>query len=191
MKCDVFNKEISYIKEINNQKAIRELLNGLPDYFYEVAASSTGKYHPLFSLGKGGLVRHTKVAVKIANELLNNDSVGYSFNDHEKDLILMSLLLHDGFKHGKTMEKYVRFDHPIISSEYVLNSELLPLNDRKLMASMIASHMGQWNTNQYSDVVLPIPSNRYERFVHMCDYLASRMFLDVKFVNDDIVESRD
>lgn len=191
MKCDVFNKEISYIKDSNNQKAIKELLNGLPDYFYEVAASSTGKYHPLFSLGEGGLVRHTKVAVKIANELLNNDSVGYSFNNHEKDLIIMAILLHDGFKHGKVMEKYARFDHPILSSEYVLESRVLNEEDRKLIAAMIASHMGQWNTNQYSNVVLPVPSNRYERFVHMCDYLASRMFLDVKFKDNDIIESRD
>ena len=51
---------------------------------------------------------------------------------------------------------------------------------------MIESHMGPWNTNNYSDYVLEVPKNKYQKFVHMCDYLASRRFLDVKFKNNDI-----
>ena len=49
------------------------LIELLPNYFFEVPASSTGKYHPEFALGDGGLIRHTKVAVRIAYELLNNN----------------------------------------------------------------------------------------------------------------------
>ena len=45
--------------------------------------------------------------------------------------------------------------------------------------------MGPYNTNAYSDVVLPIPKNKYQKFVHMCDLLASRKFLDIKFDDDD------
>ena len=41
--------------------------------------------------------------------------------------------------------------------------------------------MGQWNKNNYSDINLPKPSNKYEFFVHMCDYLSSKKYLDVKF----------
>ena len=55
----------------------------LPDYFFSVSASSTGKYHPSFSLGNGGLLRHTKVVVKIAYELLAIDD---RFTDNDKDL---------------------------------------------------------------------------------------------------------
>ena len=70
------------------------------------------------------------------------------------------------------------------------NKDKLTLNDTeiKLITNMISSHMGPWNTNNYSDVVLPKPSNKYQRFVHMCDFLASRKFLNVNFENDDIVE---
>lgn len=53
---------------------------------------------------------------------------------------------------------------------------------------MIASHMGEWNTSDYSDITLPLPSNKYERFVHMCDYLSAKKFLDVKFEQNEIVE---
>ena len=52
------------------------LVEGLPSYIWEVGASSTGKYHPAFSLGEGGLLRHTKVAVKIAKVLLENPTFG-------------------------------------------------------------------------------------------------------------------
>src|SRR6185437_7550028 len=69
-------------------------LNQLPDYFYEVAASSTGKYHPAYALGEGGLVRHTRAALGIAEELFKNDTV-QNFDDLEKDIIRVSLLLHD------------------------------------------------------------------------------------------------
>ena len=58
----------------------------------------------------------------------------------------------------------------------------------EFLANVISSHMGIYNTNPYSDVVLPIPHNKYQRFVHMCDFLASRKFLDVKFENNEIKE---
>ena len=74
-KTEVFKKELSYIKNHKFLNDIKVIISLLPDYFFEVPASSTGKYHPSFSLGDGGLVRHTKVAVRIAVELLNNNSV--------------------------------------------------------------------------------------------------------------------
>ena len=54
------------------------------------------------------------------------------------------------------------------------------------MCSMIESHMGKWNTNKYSKVILPLPKDKCERFVHMCDYLSSRNYLDIKFDKLDI-----
>ena len=47
---------------------------------------------------------------------------------------------------------------------------------------MDASHMGRWNTNEYNpDIILPLPKTVEEKFVHMCDYLASRKFINVNF----------
>jgi len=64
------------------------------------------------------------------------------------------------------------------------------LNEEELnlLTSMIESHMGEWNTNAYSNVVLPKPTTKYQKFVHMCDFLSSRKFLDVKFENNDIID---
>lgn len=190
-KKDVFKKELSYIKNEENRRNAEVLISLLPDYFYEIPASSTGKYHPSFSVGEGGLVRHTKAAVRIAYELLNNKTIGGIFSDHEKDLIIVSILVHDGLKEGNPKQKFTVFDHPVLAANFVKqNKSELSWSDEDIdmISSMIESHMGEWNTNQYSSVVLPLPRNRYQKFVHMCDFLSSRKFLDVKFENNEIVE---
>lgn len=192
MKHEIFEKEINYIKNERYKKNAEVLIDMLPDYFFKVPASSTGKYHPSFALNEKGLVRHTKVAVKIAHELLENNCIGYNFKDEEKDLILIALMMHDGLKHGLTEERYTRFDHPVLMASFIKeNKDKTTLTEEEvnLISSVIASHMGQFNTNSYSTVVLPVPNNKNQRFVHMCDYLASRKFLDVKFdENNNIID---
>ena len=46
------------------------LLNNLPEYIWRVPASSTGKYHPAYSLGEGGLMRHQVAVVRFLNFFL-------------------------------------------------------------------------------------------------------------------------
>lgn len=189
-KVEKFATEIGYIKNPKYRENIKILIDLLPDYFFEVAASSTGKYHPSFSLGEGGLLRHTKTAVRIAYEMFQDESISGAFNESEKDMMIMALILHDGLKHGDPKEEYVKFDHPILICDRIReNKEKTTLTDNEILAltNMIESHMGPWNTNKYSDVVLPVPKNKYQKFVHMCDFLSSRKFLDVKFENDEIV----
>ena len=188
MKSEVFNTEINYIKDKRLKENLIVLLNLLPDYFYEVPAASTGKYHPACSLGKGGLVRHVKVATRIALELFN-DSALQSFTDSEKDLMLISLILHDGLKSGLIKSEYTKFDHPILMANYIKdNKDKLTLNDSEInfICKCIESHMGPWTKDYDGNEILRCPSTKYERFVHMCDYLSSRKFLDVKFNNNEI-----
>lgn len=191
-KTDYFKKELEYITNVDYKEDLKFLINALPDYFFMVAASSTGKYHPSFSLGEGGLVRHTKVAVRIAYELLSNPCIGDKYTPREKDLMIVALTLHDGIKHGIPEEKYTRADHPLLASKFVYdNKDNLKMSeeDVKFIMNVIESHMGPWNTHPYTkEEILPIPKNKYQNFVHMCDYLASRKFLDVKFDDNEIIE---
>lgn len=191
-KIEVFKVEINYIKDEERRRDLKTLIKLLPDYFFEIPASSTGKYHPAFSLGEGGLVRHTKVAVRIAYELLNNNTVGAKFSDKDKDLILMALVLHDGVKSGMEHSKYTKFDHPLLVSKLIMENKdklSLEVDDMRKMCSMIESHMGEWNYDSYQQKeLLPKPRTAEQRFVHMCDFLASRKFLDVKFENNNIIE---
>ena len=45
----------------------------------------------------------------------------------------------------------------------------------------LASHMGQWNADRRSGVTLPKPETAFQKFVHQCDYLASRRYLEIDF----------
>ena len=188
-KIETFNKEYNYIKNERYKKNAQIIVDLLPDYFFEVGASSTGKYHPDFSAGPGGLVRHTKAAVRIAYEMFQDESITHMFSQDEKDMMIVGLMVHDGLKHGLVKETYVRFDHPILICNYIRENKAkldFSENEIKALTNMIESHMGPWNTNNYSEVVLPVPSNKYQRFVHMCDFLSSRKFLDIKFDGNDI-----
>lgn len=190
-KIDYFKKELYYIKDQDKRKDAEILINMLPNYFFEIPASSTGKYHPSFACSKHGLVKHTKVAVTIAYEMFKDEILTNKFTEEEKDLIIMALLLHDGVKHGLDKEEYTRFDHPLLISKLIMeNQDKISMNTDEVrkLCKMIESHMGPWNTNNYTKVVLPKPENELERFVHMCDYLASRKFLDIKFNGINIKE---
>ncbi len=190
-KVSFFNREYDYIKNDKYRENAKILVNLLPDYFFSIPASSTGKYHPQFALGEAGLVRHTKVAVKIAHELLQNNTIGNIFTSNEKDLIIISLMLHDGLKSGLEKEKYTRVDHPLLVAQYIKdNSDKLTLTKDEIdfIASCIESHMGEWNKDFNGNEVLPLPKGKYQKFVHMCDFLASKKFLDVHFKDNDIIE---
>ena len=65
MKKEYFNIELSRINDDKVKQSTEIILDLLPDYFYTMPASTSGKYHPHFSLGDGGLVRHIKVACRI------------------------------------------------------------------------------------------------------------------------------
>lgn len=190
-KIDYFQCELSYIKNTEYKSDFETLINLLPEYFFEVPASTTGKYHPDFSLGVGGLLRHTKVAVRIGYELLSNPCIGNKYTEREKDLILIALTMHDGVKCGIPKETYTRADHPLLASKLIKeNCDKLKMDDDDVnfICSIIESHMGPWNTHPYTkEEILPIPKDKFQNFVHMCDYLASRKFLDVKFENNEIV----
>ncbi len=191
MKHEVFRRELDYIKDDRIRTSCETILDMLPDYFYEIPASSTGKFHPEFSLGTGGLVRHVKVAVRIAKELLDNPCIGDKYTSNEKDIMIFTLLLHDGLKSGLVQNRYTQTNHPTLIKNFVLdNKDKIDLKDDELdlFCKCVEAHMGPWNTDHDGNEILPKPKTKYETFVHMCDFLSSKKFLDVKFKDNEIYE---
>ena len=153
----LFEVELSYLKSDRIKNACLEMTKLLPDYFYEVPASSTGKYHPSYSLGEGGLLRHSKAAMRIGYELLQDPSIGDKYTSDEKDLMLMALLIHDGLKSGNPQEKYTRFDHPILMADYLMDCEEslgLEVEEIEFLGDVIKTHMGVWTTDYNGNEVL-------------------------------------
>ena len=193
MKKDFFNAELSTIKDEKIKQSTEIILNILPDDFYVIEASPSGKYHPAFSLGEQGLVRHVKVAFKIGEELFDN-SIFSPFNNHQKDLIRMAILLHDGLKSGYKYNGHARAEHPILMKDLLIeNKEKLPMSEQDTLtvARLISTHTGPWTKDKKGNEILPLPTENDEIFVHLCDYIASRNFLNVSFKNNEIVDSVD
>ena len=187
-KEEMFKQELNLIKDKDLRKSLLKIINILPDYWFIEPASSTGKYHPEYATGEGGLLRHSKAAMRIGFELLNDPSIGDKYTSHEKDLMLMSLLVHDGLKLGNPKEKYTRFDHPILMGKLIVDQyDKLELTkeDAIFMNDVIKTHMGPWTTDYNGVEVLEKPKTKYQNFVHMCDYLASRKCLLVPFDKDN------
>ena len=179
MKSDCFREELDLIRDDILRDFIREFLDKfVPDYFYVVPASSSGKYHPQYALGEGGLVRHTKACVVIAKELLQLEQ----FNKLNRDEVISALIIHDTFKQG--LDKgHTIFEHPVFSSKAIIlfakeyHPEMLEV--ARSISKLVISHMGQWSTSVRSNIILPKPQTESEKFVHMCDYLASRKNITV------------
>lgn len=169
------------IQNIQIKELTKVVLKELSDYFFEAPASTTGKYHPKLGQGKGGLVRHTRGAVKVAEELFRNHTA-HNFSDLEKDIIVSSLILHDGKKHldgGRTYNPL----HPKDMAEFIVERfkgtsfEIIA----KLIAENISTHMGEWCTDKLSgEVILETPKTEMQKFVHLCDYLASRRGIEIE-----------
>lgn len=202
LNSEVFTKEIELIKNRQMKETVIEVLDLSPEIIQHIPASSTGKYHPEYSLGEGGLVRHVKAAVYIAFCLAQTETfrnlVINKFNDNDdslamvlenaRDCVYASLILHDCQKPDASPQHHTRFAHPIIAAKLFAECAKNHMINRfdkgwvNTIAQCIASHMGEFNTSSRDgDTVLPKPMTTIESFVHMCDYLASRRFLDFNF----------
>lgn len=189
-KVLTFQNELKWISNKEIRKFAVYMIAELPDYFFVVPASSTGKYHPEYSLGEGGLVRHTKSAVLIAKTLLNLEQCQSEYTEEERDIMLTALLLHDGVKHGLNGSKYTVSTHPTemvdFINDFIIKKDLNPWDDMitiiQLICKCIATHMGEFNKDyKTGEEVLDKPETNMQKFVHLCDYLASRKFLEVNF----------
>lgn len=183
-KISVFKDELDWIVNDNIRKFAEYAIDNLPDYFFEVAASSSGRYHPPYALGSGGLVRHTKAALIIAKDLAALEMFK-KFSEEDKDLIYVAIMLHDGWKHGEAYNKHTVAEHPKVAAKYVerVNDSIEMLTDEQIekLSGMIASHMGEFCFDRYKNEILPKPKNSIQWFVHLADYLASRRYLLMDF----------
>lgn len=182
-KVAVFAEELAFIEDKDIRAFTEKCILKTPDYFYTVPASSTGKYHPEYSLGEGGLIRHTKALVYFAKELLSLEYNKQRFTALERDMIIAAGILHDSFKHGDTEQQYSIANHPVVAADHII--EWADENERefaKIISDCVRSHMGSWNTDyRTKKEIMPKPQTDIEMFVHECDYLASRKPLIVKF----------
>ena len=174
---NVFSRELNLIMDEDLRMIVKTFLDErTPDYFWTDGASSSGKFHPDFAHGIGGLVRHTKAVVMFAEELLRMSSYSY-MTDACKDYTIVACILHDTFKYG--------FDNEIQKEEYKEHArnagnafkaycEECGYAVSPFLIEAMFAHMGQWSTHKEDRPFTPI-----DRCVHLADYMASRAFIDI------------
>lgn len=186
-----FLEYFDYPMTFVNQKImelVNEYFDKIPNYFYKVPASSTGKYHPSFDHGDGGLLRHTQMTCEMMLEFQRIDKYKHlNFFD-----MMVACILHDTFKNGyvdnnrtvaahasiaadEFYDTYIHHKYSVEELEYTIGnvtydcaSEL----DRRVMdiCNMIRTHMGQWGAIT--------PQTESEKLVHMADFVVSRKCWD-------------
>lgn len=127
---------------------------------------------------------HAKAAVAIVKDLLGIEMYDRRYTLQERDIILAAVILHDGMKHGTTGSNYTVATHPTEMAEFIRADaeDMLGTEVAEVLCGAIASHMGQFNTDyKKKREILPKPRTAIQMFVHQCDYLASRKYLEVNF----------
>lgn len=189
-KSKIFDSLLDTFENEDIKNFAKECIETIPTYFFNVGASSTGKYHPQYALGDLGLARHTCALVRFLNHILTVDCYKNDFTSRERDLLRVAGIMHDSRKSGDDEDyaksKFTKFEHPILAANEVRTViGFIPEEEIELVANMIESHMGQWNTDKRSKTVLPTPEDKYQKLLHLADYLASRKDVEVLFSEEE------
>lgn len=166
--------EVAQIEDEDISKFVKETLNFVQPYHRLAPASSTGKYHPQYANGIGGLIRHVKVTVMNMQTIIRSTPA----LEREKDTLIAAAILHDFFKYPKGEEsEYTAFDHPKLMGDYCTEHGFPEIG------RLIAAHQGIWTRN---DRQMPGFENEQPRkfdewCLHYSDLFASRTYLQVEF----------
>lgn len=181
-----FAQELSLIVNDSIRKFTFKMLEMSPSYFWTKPSSSTGKYHPEQCQGIGGLVRHTKSVVYLANELCNTENL----EGDERDAVLSACLLHDLCKYGLPEGKHTTPNHDYVGAFFLkAQATKLGLDETPMLKEIlggVAWHYGIWSKRFNGQAVKSYPADytRVERLVHTADFVASRKELKFGFLEE-------
>ena len=182
-----FDEILDSIEDDDMYEFADKLLETIPKYVYEVSASSTGKFHPDYTKGEGGLARHTCAVVRLLNYTFQIECMNH-WSKKERDILRIAAMMHDSRKSGSQEDyernKYTKHEHPLLAAEVVRSVKgcgIISDSDIELIAQTIESHMGQWNVSDHSPIVLPKPETELQKMLHWADYLASRKDIEIQF----------
>ena len=177
-KSEFFEREIQFIESVDLQDFVRWFFDTkVGAWFWKSGASASGKFHPQFTKGEGGLVKHTRAVAWMCEELLKMSSYAYMRPEY-KDYARVACLLHDTCKYGSgdTEDKDCYKNHGALAASDVCAAWQEFFNEPapQLLTMAIRSHMGQWVEDRNDR-----PFTNIDRLVHLADYIASRSFWDI------------
>lgn len=187
----LFDHELSMFKSAIVKQFAQYCIDKAPEDFITKPASASGKYHPAFATSQdAGLIKHTKAAIMVANDLRDQTEFHYINWQQQRDIILLALMFHDVLKYhsrpGDKLNGYTNPEHAKLSADWLKQryyewltikqvrnaSDIMKIVD--LASLCILTHMGQWDTHPYSKNK---KVRRLQRFVHLCDYIAAQKWM--------------
>lgn len=163
-------KYFTLIREPKMKTFLEKCLENAPGYFWDISSSSTGKYHPTWALGKGGLVRHTAAAMYFGSELSNT----FGLTVVESDVAIVALGIHDTLKYGIDYDVRYHDMHPYLPKDYYKDFKGIIGEDLyNEVMSAVSRHMGNADSGKWNILNLQL-ENRIHYVVHLADYFSSR-----------------
>ena len=163
--------EVAAIADPSIRLFTAKALERVPEYFWHVPASASGRFHPLDTLGEGGLVLHTKRVVYLSNEMAK----AFKIDGVNVDVLRSAAILHDSFKNGLSDNGHTEEDHPLIV-RYQLKELLTETSQFEDIMKAIECHQGIWGPKP-----LRMPSKPLEWALHLADFVASRTSIYLYF----------
>lgn len=182
---DKFIKEVNKINDVALKGVALSMVDDIPEYFWTIPASSSGKYHPACDLGEGGLVRHSIMVATCAEDLVVSEMFVRD-TEVNQDIARVASLFHDCIKNGPVSEdgtysNYTVFEHPRFAADFVrkyLNDANIDALKIDTICGAIYTHMGKWCVDKYGNAkALSKPRTDFEKLIHIADYTASRKYI--------------
>lgn len=182
-KTEIFSPELERIKsEKYRTLAVYIIDNILPETFFIIQPSSSGKYHPQCTHRKGGLIVHTKRLLYLAGELTE----ACKFSDDEKDQMIIAGIVHDMEKKADSYSE----EHPVEAKNTLRQkeSELIKHASRdelKTIYDLVIYHMGPFSPKSILKRMKEYTIG--ECIIYFSDYLASRKFIGTPVDDCEII----
>lgn len=182
-KVAVFQPQLEQFETEEMRLYCEDMIKQIPDYIFEIASSTSGKFHNKTQCQMHGQVYHIVMFAEILNYLLALKHNKEKFKSaQQRDAMRCVPYFHDALKCGLEGQAFSVHEHPMLAGQWVRETTVEhDIEDRvkEAIARMCERHSGEFVSSKRSDVVLPEPENEMERIIHTCDILSSRNNIDM------------
>lgn len=182
-KVAVFQPQLDKFETDEMRLYCQDMIKLMPDYIFEIASSTSGKFHNKTQCQMHGQVYHIVMFAEILNYLLALKCNQEKFKSaQQRDAMRCVPYFHDALKCDIDGKAFSVHEHPMLAGAWVRDTKVEHDIDGKVkeaIARMCERHSGEWTTSKKSKVVLPEPENEMEKMIHMCDILSSRNNIDM------------
>ena len=170
---ELLSYEVAQIDDDDIRNFVKMTLDNVDPIHRIKPASSTGKYHPKYAAGEGGLIRHTKVVVRNIIELIRATPA----IECEKDELIAAAIIHDMWKYPEGRDhEFTAFDHPALGGQWCKDHGFDTIGE------LVAAHQGIWTTSRQMPGFENEQPRKFDQWcLHYADYFASRAYLACDF----------